>query len=113
MEGGAWEPIDPAKTYLVATNNYVRQGGDGYKVFADNAQNAYDYGPGLEQVVADYLAANRTRRRPTAASPRSRAAPASTESASPAARRSCRRRTARRRLADVPRGRGEPTRREP
>jgi 5'-nucleotidase len=59
MEGGAWKPIDPAKTYLVATNNYVRQGGDGYKVFADNAQDAYDYGPGLEQVVADYLAANR------------------------------------------------------
>ena len=57
MEGGAWKPIDPAKTYLVATNNFVRQGGDGYKVFADNAQDAYDYGPGLEQVVADYLAA--------------------------------------------------------
>ncbi len=37
----------------------MRKGGDGYKVFADNAQNAYDYGPGLEQVVADYLTANR------------------------------------------------------
>jgi 5'-nucleotidase len=59
MEKGAWAPIDPAKTYLAATNNYVRQGGDGYKVFASNAQNAYDYGPGLEQVVADYLAAHR------------------------------------------------------
>ena len=59
MEGGAWKPIDPAKTYLAATNNYVRQGGDGYKIFATDAQKAYDYGPGLEQVVADYLAANR------------------------------------------------------
>ncbi len=59
MDGGAWVAIDPAKDYLVATNNYVRQGGDGYKVFADKAKNAYDYGPGLEQVVADYLAANR------------------------------------------------------
>lgn len=59
MENGAWTPIDPAKTYLAATNNYVRQGGDGYKVFASNAQNAYDYGPGLEQVLADYLAAHR------------------------------------------------------
>jgi 5'-nucleotidase / UDP-sugar diphosphatase len=59
MEGGSWKPIDPARDYLVATNNYVRQGGDGYKIFASNGQNAYDYGPGLEQVVADYLAAHR------------------------------------------------------
>jgi 5'-nucleotidase / UDP-sugar diphosphatase len=59
MEDGAWKPIDPAKVYLAATNNYVRQGGDGYKIFAANAQNAYDYGPGLEQVVAEYLFAHR------------------------------------------------------
>ncbi len=59
MEGGAWVPLNPDKDYLVATNNYVRQGGDGYKVFADKAKNAYDYGPGLEQVVADYLGAHR------------------------------------------------------
>ncbi|TIU83200.1 MAG: multifunctional 2',3'-cyclic-nucleotide 2'-phosphodiesterase/5'-nucleotidase/3'-nucleotidase, partial [Mesorhizobium sp.] len=59
MQGGAWTPINPDKDYLVATNNYVRQGGDGYKVFADKAKNAYDYGPGLEQVVADYLSAHR------------------------------------------------------
>ncbi|TIS88832.1 MAG: bifunctional metallophosphatase/5'-nucleotidase, partial [Mesorhizobium sp.] len=58
MENGAWTPINPDKDYLVATNNYVRQGGDGYKVFAEKAKNAYDYGPGLEQVVADYLGAH-------------------------------------------------------
>lgn len=59
MENGAWAPINPDKQYLVATNNYVRQGGDGYKVFADKGTDAYDYGPGLEQVVADYLGAHR------------------------------------------------------
>ncbi|MET3581393.1 5'-nucleotidase [Mesorhizobium robiniae] len=59
MEGGAWTPLNPDKDYLVATNNYVRQGGDGYEVFADKAKNVYDYGPGLEQVVADYLSAHR------------------------------------------------------
>ena len=52
--GGA--AIDPAATYLMVTNNYVRNGGDGYAMFED-AANAYDFGPGLEQVVADYLAA--------------------------------------------------------
>ena len=50
------EPIDPEATYLAATNNYVRNGGDGYSMFSD-AENAYDFGPGLEQVVADYIAA--------------------------------------------------------
>ena len=59
MENGAWAPVDDAKVYTIATNNFVRGGGDGYKLFATNAQNAYDFGPGLEQVVADYLAANR------------------------------------------------------
>ncbi|GLS38235.1 multifunctional 2',3'-cyclic-nucleotide 2'-phosphodiesterase/5'-nucleotidase/3'-nucleotidase [Mesorhizobium tianshanense] len=59
MEGGAWTSIKPDKDYLVATNNYVRQGGDGYNIFAEKAKNAYDYGPGLEQVVADYLGAHR------------------------------------------------------
>ena len=59
MDAGAWKPIDPEKTYLAATNNFVRLGGDGYKIFATDGQNAYDYGPGLEQVLADYLAANR------------------------------------------------------
>ncbi|HEY6632757.1 MAG TPA: 5'-nucleotidase C-terminal domain-containing protein [Rhizobiaceae bacterium] len=59
QENGAWAPIDEAKLYTVATNNFTRGGGDGYELFKTNAQNAYDYGPGLEQVVADYLTANR------------------------------------------------------
>ncbi len=59
QENGVWSPIDEAKTYIVATNNFTRGGGDGYDLFRDNARNAYDFGPGLEQVVADYLAANR------------------------------------------------------
>ena len=58
-DGANWVPLDDAKTYTIATNNFVRAGGDGYKLFASNAQNAYDFGPSLEQVVADYLAANR------------------------------------------------------
>ncbi|MBM3604908.1 MAG: multifunctional 2',3'-cyclic-nucleotide 2'-phosphodiesterase/5'-nucleotidase/3'-nucleotidase [Alphaproteobacteria bacterium] len=54
---GQWVPIDESATYGIATNNYMRGGGDGYAVFAANGQNAYDFGPDLAEVVADYLAA--------------------------------------------------------
>ncbi len=55
-EDGKWVPIDPAKTYGIVTNNYVRGGGDGYELFGTKAVNAYDFGPPLEKVVADYIA---------------------------------------------------------
>ena len=51
-------PIDPEAIYGVVTNNYMRSGGDGYRIFSSEGMNAYDFGPGLEQVVADYLAEN-------------------------------------------------------
>jgi 5'-nucleotidase len=58
MEDGAFVPIEAEKVYGVVSNNYMRGGGDGYDVFATGGMNAYDFGPGLELVVADYLAAN-------------------------------------------------------
>lgn len=54
MVAGA--PIDVAATYGLVSNNYVRNGGDGYKMFRD-ADNAYDFGPDLADVTAEYLAA--------------------------------------------------------
>lgn len=54
---GEWVPIEPEETYGVVSNNYMRAGGDGYAVFATNAENAYDFGPDLAEVLADYLAA--------------------------------------------------------
>ncbi len=39
----------------MVSNNYVRNGGDGYAMFID-AENAYDYGPDLADVTAEYLA---------------------------------------------------------
>ena len=54
MVGGS--PIDPEKLYGVVSNNYVRNGGDGYGMFKE-ALNAYDYGPDLADVTAEFLAA--------------------------------------------------------
>ncbi|MFK7745756.1 MAG: bifunctional UDP-sugar hydrolase/5'-nucleotidase [Roseobacter sp.] len=55
MVGGA--PIDADKLYGVVSNNYLRNGGDGYEMFKD-AQNAYDFGPDLADVTAEFIAAN-------------------------------------------------------
>ncbi|WP_371169208.1 bifunctional metallophosphatase/5'-nucleotidase [Aliiroseovarius sp. 2305UL8-7] len=55
MVGDDWVELDPAATYGVVTNNYVRNGGDGYKMFRD-AENAYDFGPDLAEVLVDYMA---------------------------------------------------------
>ena len=56
-EGDSFAPIDQAKTYKLATNNFMRAGGDGYSIFKDG-KNAYDFGPDLADVTADYLAAH-------------------------------------------------------
>lgn len=50
-------PLDPEKVYGVVSNNYLRGGGDGYTVFVD-AADAYDFGPDVADVLADYLAEN-------------------------------------------------------
>jgi 5'-nucleotidase len=57
-EGNGFVLLDPKKVYGVVSNNYMRAGGDGYTVFTNNGKNAYDFGPNLEQVVADYLTAH-------------------------------------------------------
>ena len=58
LKDGAYVPIDPETVYGVVSNNFMRGGGDGYKIFATNGMKAYDYGPGLENVVADYVKAS-------------------------------------------------------
>lgn len=55
-DGDAWGAIDPAATYGVVSNNFMRGGGDGYSMFRNEAINPYDYGPDLADVVVEYLA---------------------------------------------------------
>lgn len=52
------EALDPEAVYTVVTNDFVRNGGDGYAVFAENAIDPYDFGKPLDQVVAEYITAN-------------------------------------------------------
>jgi len=54
-DGMDWKPIDPEARYGLVSNNYVRNGGDGYRMFVD-ADNVYDFGPDLADVLAEYLA---------------------------------------------------------
>ncbi|MGO4913840.1 bifunctional metallophosphatase/5'-nucleotidase [Pseudogemmobacter sp. W21_MBD1_M6] len=56
-EGDAFVPLDLTRTYGLVSNNYVRNGGDGFKMFV-NASNVYDFGPDLADVTAEYMAAN-------------------------------------------------------
>ena len=56
--GGGMVPLDPAADYGVVSNNFMRAGGDGYAVFRDKGRDAYDYGPNLEDVLAEHIAAN-------------------------------------------------------
>jgi 5'-nucleotidase len=50
-------PVDPERAYRIVTNDFVRRGGDGYVALRDQALEAYDTGPLLEEVVAAFIAA--------------------------------------------------------
>jgi 5'-nucleotidase/UDP-sugar diphosphatase len=53
--GGA--PLDPDRLYGVVSNSFLRAGGDGYAMLVE-AQDAYDFGPDVAEVVVDYLIEN-------------------------------------------------------
>ena len=55
---GGFAPLEDEKMYTVATNNFMRTGGDGYTQFNDNAVDPYDYGRPLEEALIDYMIAN-------------------------------------------------------
>ena len=58
MQDGEFVALDMDAVYSVASNDYMRGGGDGFSILETNAMNAYDAGRPLDQVVADYIAAN-------------------------------------------------------
>lgn len=54
-EDGSFTPIDPEATYDVVTLNFIRTGGDGFSVLAENAINPYDNGRVDFEVTLDYI----------------------------------------------------------
>ena len=56
--GAAWEALDLNAMYKVVTNDFMRRGGDNYTMFRDNAVNPYDFGPALDEALANYFMAN-------------------------------------------------------
>lgn len=58
-EGGNYVPLDPAKTYVVATNIFTAKGGDGYTMFAKAYAEGRVSKPGNVdwEMFRDYIAA--------------------------------------------------------
>lgn len=59
-QGGRFAPLDPGRVYRVATNDFMRRGGDGYAPFRERALDPYDAGVPVDDALADYIAAGRT-----------------------------------------------------
>ncbi|EIJ80387.1 5'-nucleotidase [Bacillus methanolicus PB1] len=58
-EGGNYVPLDPAKTYVVATNIFTAKGGDGYTMFAKAYAEGRVSEPGFVdwEMFRDYISA--------------------------------------------------------
>jgi 5'-nucleotidase len=55
---GSFSPLETDTLYTLATNNFMRTGGDGYTVFAEDATEAYDFGRPLEEALIDFMLAH-------------------------------------------------------
>jgi len=53
--GTTWEPLVLTQIYNAVTNDFMRKGGDNYLMFRDYAINPYDFGPALDEALADYF----------------------------------------------------------
>ena len=52
---GRWSAIDPAAKYRIATNNFLRSGGDGFAILQKDAIDPYDNGPLVVDLFTDAL----------------------------------------------------------
>jgi 5'-nucleotidase len=57
-EDGSYTALDLNAVYQLASNDFMRNGGDDYTMFATNAIDPYDAGAVLADAVAEYIGAN-------------------------------------------------------
>lgn len=50
-----WTPIRANSFYRIATNDFLRSGGDGFVMLQRHAVNPADYGPALDELFKNYL----------------------------------------------------------
>lgn len=55
LSGTTYVPLDPNAVYKVVTNDFMRKGGDNYTMFRDYAIDPYDFGPALDEALAEYF----------------------------------------------------------
>lgn len=55
---GEYVQLERNAIYRVATNNYIRTGGDDFSMLAENAIDPFDFGPPVDEVVKAYIRAN-------------------------------------------------------
>ena len=58
-QGSSFVPLDPGRVYRVATNDFMRRGGDGYAMFRERALDPYDGGVLVEEAVAEVIGSGR------------------------------------------------------
>ncbi|MBE2270199.1 MAG: 5'-nucleotidase C-terminal domain-containing protein [Anaerolinea sp.] len=54
-DGAAYEPLDPDALYSIVTNDFMRKGGDGYSMFAENGLDAEDTTVFFDDVFESYV----------------------------------------------------------
>lgn len=54
-EGDGWVQLDPDRVYQVITNDFVRNGGDGFLILQERAIDPYDLGPVVADIVSAYI----------------------------------------------------------
>ncbi len=57
-DGSTYTALDPAVSYTVVANDFMRRGGDDNTVLRDKATESYDFGRALDEALLDYIAAH-------------------------------------------------------